>query len=297
MAKVLIIGSTGQLGTALLSVLKEDEVIPFSHEELEISDFGIVQRVVAKHRPEIVINTSAFHRVDDCEDEVDQAFRINAFAVLNLARLCNQQGSTLVHFSTDYVFNGKRRTPYVEEDLPNPLSVYGVSKLAGECFVQTYCPSHFLIRTSGLYGLAGSRNKGGNFVLTMLKLARDGREIRVVGDQVLTPTYAFDLAHKVGQLIKTKAYGLWHIANSGQCSWFQFASQIFMYCHLRVNLKEITSSEYGARATRPAFSVLASSRLKTLHLDDMPVWEDALKRYLDFLQANVAGAGLVRGDH
>jgi dTDP-4-dehydrorhamnose reductase len=183
--------------------------------------------------------------------------------------------------STDYVFGGEKRAPYTEDDAPNPLNVYGVSKLAGEYFVRALCPKHFIVRTSGLYGVAGSSGKGGNFVETMIRLAKEGKPIRVVTDQVLTPTYTRDLAHKIKELLQTEAYGVYHITNSGQCSWYEFAAKIFELLSLKPDFGPTTSAEFGAKAKRPAYSVLAHGRLAQLGLDDLRSWPEALAAYLE----------------
>ena len=211
---------------------------------------------------------------------MERAFQVNAFAVRGLAQACRHFGAALVHFSTDYVFAGEKTEPYVETDRPAPLSVYGASKLAGEYLVSATLSKHFLIRTCGLYGLGGSRSKGGNFVETMLRLADQGKPLRVVDDQVVTPTYTMDLARKVNQLIESEAYGLYHITNRGSCSWFQFAQAIFELSKIEGNLQPVSSAAFRAPARRPAYSVLRNLRLESLGLDEMPDWREGLVRYL-----------------
>jgi dTDP-4-dehydrorhamnose reductase len=230
--------------------------------------------------PDVVINTSAYHRVDECEDYIDRSFSVNSSAVRALARICSEHDITLIHFSTDYVFGGERKTPYSEDDLPNPLSVYAVSKLAGEYFVRNTCKRHFVVRTCGLYGAKGISGKGGNFVELMLKLARDKKPVKVVSDQIVTPTYARELALKIVQLLRTDEYGLYHITNNGSCSWYDFAKAVFDLTGIKSNLSPTTSAEYGAKAIRPPYSVLENGNLKKLGLDDMRPWKDALKEYL-----------------
>jgi dTDP-4-dehydrorhamnose reductase len=278
--RVLIIGGRGQLGTDLVDVMSDWTVIPTTRAELDVCDFAGTRGKIADIQPELVVNTSAFLRVDDCEEEAEQAFLVNAHAVRNLAHACAQQDCALVHFSTDYVFGGDRHVPYTERDLPAPLGVYGASKLAGEHFAQAYCPRHFVVRTCGLYGVAGSSGKGGNFVETMLRLAREGKPIRVVADQVLTPTYTRDLAMKVKELVHGRAYGLYHITNSSSCSWFEFAAKIFELAGFRADLAPTTTAAFAARAMRPAYSVLAHTRLLAAGLEDMRPWHAALEDYL-----------------
>lgn len=278
--RVLVIGASGQLGTDLVKVMDDWDLVPMTHADLDICDFVYARKVLEEKKPNIVINTAAFNRVDDCEEEVSKAFWVNAFAVRNLAKICADLDCVLVHISTNYVFDGRKGEPYAEDAPPNPLSVYGTSKLVGEYFVRNICPRHFVIRTSGLYGVAGSRAKGGNFVETMIRLAEGGRPIRVVNDQVLTPTYTRDLAEKIEELIQTEVYGLYHITNSGECSWYEFAAKIFELLDLNPDLGPTTTAEYGAQARRPAYAVLARNKLKELELNDLRLWQEALEAYL-----------------
>jgi dTDP-4-dehydrorhamnose reductase len=276
----VLIGADGQLASELQEAFKDRKLVPLRHADLELADRARVKDTLHTYRPRLVLNTAAYHRVDECEDNPERAFAVNAIAVRNLAIAAKEIGAIVVHFSTDYVFDGRQRRPYQEGDPPGPLSVYATSKLAGEYFIRAILERHFLIRTCGLYGLAGSRKKGGNFVETMLRLAREGREIRVVGDQVLTPTSARELARKVRQLVETSQYGLYHITNNGECSWYQFAQAIFELAGLQPRLLETTRVAYGARANRPAYSVLDNARLRSLGLDDLRDWREALKEYL-----------------
>jgi dTDP-4-dehydrorhamnose reductase len=278
--KIMVIGANGQLGTELVRTLPPETTVPLTHAEIEIRDPRSVKLAFEQHCPDMVINTAAFHRVDDCETQIEPAFQMNAFAVRALAQMCRQFGAALVHFSTDYVFAGEKTEPYVENDRPGPLSVYGASKLAGEYLVSATLDKYFLVRTCGLYGRGGSRSKGGNFVETMLRLASEGKPLRVVDDQVVSPTSTADLARKISQLIQTEAYGLYHITNHGSCSWFEFARAIFDWAEIQPDLSLTTSADFQARAPRPGYSVLRNLRLESLRLDDMPTWEDALTRYL-----------------
>jgi dTDP-4-dehydrorhamnose reductase len=279
--RVAVIGANGQLGTDLVKILNDWDLILLTHSDLDICDFVYTRKVIEGAKPKIVINTAAFNRVDDCENEPSKAFWVNTYAVRNLAQVCASLNCVLMHISTDYVFGGEKRAPYTEDDAPNPLNVYGVSKLAGEYFVRALCPKHFIVRTSGLYGVAGSSGKGGNFVETMIRLAKEGKPIRVVTDQVLTPTYTRDLAHKIKELLQTEAYGVYHITNSGQCSWYEFAAKIFELLSLKPDFGPTTSAEFGAKAKRPAYSVLAHGRLAQLGLDDLRSWPEALAAYLE----------------
>jgi dTDP-4-dehydrorhamnose reductase len=279
--KVVIIGANGQLGTDLCRVLAAQSfsVVPLTHRDLDVSDSAQVDRVLSSIHADVVISTAAFHKVEECEKQPAQSFAVNAVGPRNLALACRPKNAVLVHFSTDYVFDGAQRRPYTESDLPRPLNVYGVSKLAGEHILALTWDRCFVIRTCGLYGVAGSAGKGGNFVETMLKKASEGGPIRVVDDQVLTPTFTADLAEAVSQLIRTEAYGLYHVSEEGQCSWYEFAGKIFELEKLPVNLKPVSSREFASPVQRPAYSVLSKQKLRGIGLS-MPSWDDGLSRYL-----------------
>lgn len=278
--RTLLIGASGQLATDLRSALPPGDTVPLTHQQLDACDYASVRKALETHRPDVVINTSAYHKVDLCEDETVKPFEVNTLAVRNLALLAKEMDIALVHFSTDYVFSGAKGRAYNEDDAPGPLSVYGVSKLAGEYFVRTLCPRYYLIRTSGLYGVAGASGKGGNFVETMLRLARQGGPVRVVSDQTSSPTYTRDLADKVAELIGTGKYGLYHVTSSGSTSWYNFACTIFRLAHLDVDIQPVTSEQFGARARRPAYSVLANRNLKRVGLSPLRPWRQALADYL-----------------
>ena len=277
-----IIGAAGQLGVDLCRVLSAQKITvsPLTHQDVDVSDSAQVDRVLSSIPADIVISTAAFHKVEECEKQPAQSFAVNATGPRNLAIACRRNNAVLVHFSTDYVFDGAQRRPYAESDLPCPLNVYGVSKLAGEHTLRLTCDRHFVIRTCGLYGVAGSSGKGGNFVETMLKKAGQGAPLRVVDDQVLTPTFTGDLAEVVSQLVRTEAYGLYHVTAEGQCSWYEFARKIFELEKLTVDLRPVSTAEFPSPVKRPAYSVLSKQKLRGLELS-MPRWEDGLSRYLE----------------
>jgi len=281
--KVVVIGASGQLGSDLCKEISSVELVPLTHLEVEITDMDSVKQSFAKHRPDVAINTAAFHRVDDCEVEPDKAFVINAMGARNVAVMAQEVGAKLVHTSTDYVFGGEsepQTTPYTEFDTPVPPNIYGKSKLAGEELVRHLCTRHFVIRTSGLFGLAGASGKGGNFVETMLRLAQERDELRVVHDQVFSPTYTRDLARKIAQLINTEYYGIFHITNRGSCSWYEFTEEILRLAGLKTPVIPITSDQYPQKAKRPRFSVLDNCHLRLLGMDDMRLWQEALRDYM-----------------
>ncbi|MFQ5455475.1 MAG: dTDP-4-dehydrorhamnose reductase [Nitrospirota bacterium] len=280
--KIVIIGANGQIGNDLVETLTSDEIISLTHNDIDISDFSQTGDILKKYRPDMVINTAAYHRVDHCEDAIERTFEVNSYAVRNLAQICADMEIPLVHFSTDYVFGGEKESPYIEEDTPNPLSVYAVSKLTGEYFIRSICSKYYLIRTCGLYGVTGAAENAVtvNFVEIMVGLAKKKRPIRVVSDQIVTPTSAKELAIKVSQLIRTERYGLYHITNNGECSWYEFTKAIFDLCGIKSELYPVRTSEYGAKAKRPLYSVLKNRNLKRLGLDDLRHWRDAMKEYL-----------------
>jgi dTDP-4-dehydrorhamnose reductase len=248
--------------------------------ELDIGDTAQVRECVARYCPQVAINTAAFHRVDDIEKDASLALQVNALAAQQLALICREADIALMYFSTDYVFDGARHTPYVETDLPNPISAYGATKLAGELLIRSAWHKHYILRPCGLYGTAGAMGKGGNFVNTMLRLAREGKPIRVISDQVCTPTFTQDLAAQISMLIETSRYGTYHTTNDGGCSWYEFACEIFRLAGLAPLVTPITSEEFGAPARRPAYSVLENRALRDLGIDRMRDWHEALAEYV-----------------
>ena len=281
MAKIAIIGSGGQLGSDFAHVLLRDRGIELSlldHSKIECTDKLSVEKALFDVRPQIVINCTAYTRVDDCEDDAERAFSVNALGAGYIAHTCAEIDALTVYISSDYVFDGAKYTPYLENDETNPLNVYGKSKLDGEKLVRKFCKRHFIVRSSGLYG----GKKGGlNFVETMLRLADKGGPIRVVDDQVLTPTYTMDLAGAIVELIHTGEYGTYHITNSGECSWFEFGKAVFEIFALSPDYGRISSEEYGAKALRPGYSVLGNSRIHSLGIAPLREWRDALRDYLE----------------
>ena len=281
--RILITGGGGQLATALRGVLSGEDLAVPAAEELDITKPNAVAKAVGDFAPDVIINTAAIPQVEACELHPEQAMEVNCLGARNVATACQEQGAVLVQLSTDYVFSGDKTTPYTEEDTPQPLNVYGVSKLAAEHLVQSICPRHYLVRTAGLFGTA-SGVTAGNFVLTMLRLAREGRQVRVITDQVLSPTYTVDLAAKIAQVLQTEHYGLYHIANQGQCSRFELAQKVFDLAGVAADLVPITTTGFGRAALRPCYTALRNARLAAMGLDDLRPWEAALAAYLDSLK-------------
>ncbi len=271
-----VLGAAGQLGRELCARLP-GEVIPLTRAQADLTRPAAMRATLLAVRPDVIVNCAAYNFVDRAESERDAAFAVNGYGVQDLAKFARDLDGTLVHFSTDYVFgqDEQRRTPYTETDAPGPVSVYGFSKLLGEELARPYGPKHVVLRTCGLYGVAGSGGKGTNFVETMLRLAGQGKPLRVVADQTCTPSYAVDVAVAAIDLISANHFGLYHVTNSGSCNWYEFAAEIFRQAGVNADLTPITSAAYGAPARRPSFSVLAS------HRPALRPWQDALAAYLE----------------
>ena len=280
LSRVVVLGSTGQLGSDLVEAFAREDVRGLAHEDLEIGDAKAVRDALGRLRPDVVVNTAAFHNVPRCETEPERAFALNAIAPGRLARVCRELGAHLVHVSTDYVFDGAKRAPYVETDRPNPLNVYAVSKLAGEYAVLNHGGNHQVVRSSGLYGLRPCRAKGGNFIDTMFKAARERDEVQVVDDEVLTPTFTADLAAQIRLLALEGPPGLYHATNQGSCSWYEFARMIFDLAALRTPLRPTSVKEFASPVRRPVYSVLENAALQAIGLDRMRPWREALADYL-----------------
>jgi dTDP-4-dehydrorhamnose reductase len=280
--KILVIGANGQLGTDLMAALPlaGHEVIGATRQTLDVRYADQVKRALNETRPQWVINTAAFHNVEQCEDEPAEAMLVNGSAVGVLARECSQRGVKLLHISTDFVFGGEKRTPYVETDKPNPLSAYAKSKLEGEKQVQAAGEQHLIVRTCGLFGHAGSKTRQGNFIEKMIKRAQAGEELRVVGDKIATPSSTLDATRAIGDLIAHNAGGIYHVTNEGECSWHEFAQEALRLSGSSVRVKNVASAEFKTKAVRPAYSVLSKQRLYALDVAKMPDWKEALEKYM-----------------
>ncbi len=279
---IVVVGAGGQLGQELCQLIPRSKLVALTHQDIELTDGPGFMSVLGPLSPSVVLNAAAFNHVDQAEDRPADAFGTNAFGVRELAKVCRELDATLVQYSSDYVFglDQNRDQSYDETAVPGPLGVYGLSKLAGEYFVRSICSRYFVIRTCGVYGMKGAGGKGRNFVLTMLRLARENRQIRVVNDQTCTPTCAADLARATLQLLTTNEYGLYHWTNSGSCTWFQFAGEIFRQTGLHVDCTEITSQVFAARAKRPGYSVLSTDKFQRLGFAMPRPWQDAVGEFL-----------------
>lgn len=276
MKKLLITGCSGQLGRALNRVYEGEQVqiINTDVPELDITNLDAVMRFVREQKPDVIMNCAAMTAVDLCESQYEKAFQINAVGPRNLSIAARETGAKLFQVSTDYVFSGNAAEPYVETDRPDPQSVYGSTKLAGEQFVRDFADRYFIIRTAWLYG------EGKNFAATMLRLAESNDTVRVVRDQYGTPTSALELAKMMHVLEPTENYGIFHGTCEGQCSWADFAAEIFRQAGKNTNVEYITTAEYPTPAKRPAYSVLENQMLHLTTDFKMQQWQDALSVYL-----------------
>ena len=276
-----ILGANGQLGQ-VFSRLLGNRAIPLARDQADLTEPETLRATLTSVRPDVVLNCAAYNLVDKAESDPAPAFAVNAWGVGALARICRDLDSIFVHYSTNYVFGLDRecRTPYAESALPGPISAYAASKLAGECLARAGCAKHFVVRTCGLFGVTRPAGGKRSFVELMLHLAKEGKPIRVVNDQVCAPTRTDDLATATLALLGTGAYGLYHLTSAGACSWFEFARAIFEIAEVKADLTGVSSVEFGAPAARPAYSVLANHSYAQLGFRPLPDWRDALAAYL-----------------
>lgn len=280
--RVAILGAAGQLGRDLCAELGS-AAVALTRAEADLTRPETVRRALEALRPAAVANCAAYNLVDRAETEPAAAFAVNALGVRELAVICRDLDCVLLHFSTDYVFglDESRRTPCTEDEAPGPVNVYGVSKAAGESLVRLTCPRHLVVRTCGLYGRHGVGGKGGNFVETMLRKAAEGAALRVVADQVCTPTATADLARLSAALLRAGHVGLYHLTATGACSWHEFAAAIFELAGVRADLTPVPSAAYAAPARRPRWSVLSGAKYDALGLAPRRSWRAMLADYLN----------------
>ena len=281
--RIAVVGANGQLGTDICKAFRNhgDDVTEINHGQLDISIRADTFHTLKLASPDVVVNTAAMHQLDACEADPARSFAVNGIGAHNLALASQEYRFALVHISTDYVFDGVQKSPYVESDNPNPLNVYGNTKLAGEYFVRTTADKYFILRVSAIYGENRCRAKGGlNFVTLMLKLAGERDEVRVVDDEMVSPTFTVDIANQVVHMAQTSSYGLYHATSQSFCSWHQFAAKIFELTKVNVRLSVAQPEEFPIKVPRPKYSVLENMALQQNNLDIMPHWQDALERYL-----------------
>jgi len=288
--KLLITGAKGQLGLQIRSIIergkseigeideiyKNAEIIYVSHDKLDITVLKDVLEYIEKYRPDIIINCAAYTNVDRCESDIDTAFKVNAIGPRNLAIAAQKVGAKLLHVSSDYVFSGTGSVPFREYDIPQPISVYGKTKLLGEQYVREFCDKYFIVRTAWLYGKYGK-----NFVYTILNAAKEKGYLEVVNDQRGNPTNAEDLAYHILKLVLTDEYGIYHCTGKGECSWYDFACKIVEYAGINCTVVPITSDKINRAAKRPFYSSLDNMMLRCTIGDRMRNWEDALKVFID----------------
>lgn len=275
--RVLLFGANGQLGSDITRLWKDGDIAltAATRQDADVTDAAAVGALVERARPDVVINTTAFHNLPVCEQEPETCFRVNVIGGWNVARAAAAAGAAVVQFSTDYVFEGTKGSPYLEDDARRSVNVYGAAKIATEDVVRQANPEHLVARVSGLYGLAGSAGKGGNFVETMLRLAREGNPINVVADQTTAPTNTAEIAEALLPLVRAGARGTVHLAAGEGCSWHTFAGAIFAIAGVSPELNAVTTEQLGGPVKRPLYSVLGSSRTAP-----MRHWRDGLERYM-----------------
>jgi dTDP-4-dehydrorhamnose reductase len=281
--RIAVIGANGQLGRDVVHAFEAngDHVIPLTHAEIELADLNSVATSLQKFNPDVVVNTAAMHHVENCEREPAKAFAVNGIGTWNLSKVVRDMDKVLVHVSTDYVFDGKKEIPYEETDTPTPLNVYGNTKLAGEYFLLSTAPKHFVLRTSAIYGHNPCRAKGGlNFIELMLKLAQERGKVRVVDNEIVSPTSTAELARQIVALSRSHAYGLYHATAEGSCSWHKFAQEVFQLTNTRVDLQIAGPNEFPAKVPRPKYSVLENCGLKRQGLNIFRPWQEGVREYV-----------------
>ena len=276
-----MIGGNGQLGSEMPAAWPDDDVVLLTRADLDVTDAEAARRVIGEARPDVVINTAAFHKVELCEGDPETSFRVNATAARGVAQAAEAAGAAVVFISTDYVFPGDSGRPYAEEAARRPLNVYGVSKAAGEDLVARACERHYIIRSSGLYGVRGASGKGGNFVETILKRAATGH-LQVVADQTLSPTWTYDLARGIRAVVTGAPPGRYHVTNQGEVSWFEFASMALQFAGLTASttIEPIESDAWDQTVRRPPYSVLDNAAMRALGLPLLRPIDEALMEYL-----------------
>jgi dTDP-4-dehydrorhamnose reductase len=281
--RVVVLGSNGQLGSDVCAsfVRNGDEVSALTHSDVELTSAPSVSEALSAKNPEFIVNAAAMHHVEKCEADPMTAFATNAIGAKNVSEWAKQAGATVAYISTDYVFDGKKTSPYLESDVAIPLNAYGITKLAGEHYTAAVNPKYFVLRVSAIYGHHPCRAKGGlNFVELMLKLSRERDKLRVVDDEFVTPTPTVQIARQLVALSRSKDYGLYHGTAEGSCSWYEFAREIFRATGTNVRLEKADPGEFPAKVQRPKYSVLENHSLKLAQLNVFTDWRAGLAEYL-----------------
>lgn len=280
--KVLVTGVKGQLGYDVVRELQSrgHEAIGVDIEEMDITDETAVSRVMEETAPEAVIHCSAFTAVDRAEEERELCYKVNVEGTENIAKMCQKLGCKMLYLSTDYIFSGEGQRPWEPEDTPSPLNAYGQSKYQGEVALRQYVDKYFIVRISWVFGINGN-----NFIKTMLRLGKENGAVKVVDDQIGSPTYTFDLAKLLVDMIETEQYGAYHVTNEGICSWYEFAKEIFQEANMKeVTVIPVSSEEFPVKAKRPKNSRMSKEKLVQNGFSLLPSWQDAVKRYIKELK-------------
>ena len=280
--KVLVTGVKGQLGYDVVRELQSrgHEAIGVDIEEMDITDETAVSRVMEETAPEAVIHCSAFTAVDRAEEEQELCYKVNVEGTENIAKMCQKLGCKMLYLSTDYIFSGEGHRPWEPEDTPSPLNAYGQSKYQGEVALRQYVDKYFIVRISWVFGINGN-----NFIKTMLRLGKENGAVKVVDDQIGSPTYTFDLAKLLVDMIETEQYGAYHVTNEGICSWYEFAKEIFQEANMKeVTVIPVSSEEFPVKAKRPKNSRMSKEKLVQNGFSLLPSWQDAVKRYIKELK-------------
>lgn len=279
--KILVIGANGALGTDLLKNIPGS--MGATHADFDICDKDAASAFIKETGVKAIVNTAAFHQVPNCESQYAKAFEVNTIGVRNLAQICAEEKIHLCHVSTDYVFDGTKGQPYLESDIPAPLSIYAITKLGGEHALAAYGEDWSVVRSCGLYGEVPTRAKGGNFVSTMIRLGTERESVQVVDDEIVCPTYTKDLALGIKALLDAKGKGIYHITQAESCSWYDFAEVIFQQAKLPAKLERTKAANFQSVVKRPTYSVLDCSHFQEVSGHQMPHWKDALERHLEAL--------------
>lgn len=280
--KVLVTGVKGQLGYDVVRELQSrgHGAIGVDIEEMDITDETAVSRVMEETAPEAVIHCSAFTAVDRAEEEQELCYKVNVQGTENIAKMCQKLGCKMLYLSTDYIFSGEGQRPWEPEDTPSPLNAYGQSKYQGEVALRQYVDKYFIVRISWVFGINGN-----NFIKTMLRLGKENGAVKVVDDQIGSPTYTFDLAKLLVDMIETEQYGAYHATNEGICSWYEFAKEIFQEANMKeVTVTPVSSEEFPVKAKRPKNSRMSKEKLVQNGFSLLPSWQDAVKRYIEELK-------------
>ena len=278
--RVVVIGASGQLGSDLMTAFAAHETIGVEHNLFDIEIPAAISKLLSRYKPDLIINTAAFHNVELCETRPDRAFAVNSLAVDNLAAQCANAGVILAHISTDYVFDGRATRPYRENDAARPLSAYGISKYAGELSLWRHLEHGYVFRTSGLYGLRGSSTKGYTFIERVLAQAAENKPLRVVTDITFSPSYTAHVARAILGIVERGIFGTYHVTNSGACTWYEFACEALRQASFDVVIEQVTSSTYPTLASRPIFSPLQHAAMNAINLPVVESWEDGIRAYL-----------------